>query len=304
LHLDDDVRRLLLVLAPALALALAASVARAQPVPQTHRLHWDPAWSHAGQADWVVSALSLSVVTFELGVLQPIRPPVRWADSNPFDDGVRSALRLSSPGARGALEIASWAIWGTQMAYPVLVDVPYAWKRYGYGVARDLFWQDAVTLLVAGAVDGMLRDLTGRVRPDVWDCYQRNGESCFTSADATRSFPGGHLVNSAAAAGLVCTQHLAMRLYGPPWDAVACATTITASATVAVFRVLSDNHWATDQIAGLAIGGLIGWGIPYFMHLHGRRANAGRDLRAPSALVLPLPFVVDHGGGGGAFGVF
>lgn len=287
---------------PLVVFLLAPSIAHAQTANDTHRLHWDPAWSHASSTDWAIAGVSATVVTLELGVLQPIRPPARWTATNDFDVAVRDAMRLSDPNTRSSLETAAWAIWGTQMAWPLLVDVPYAWRRYGFGVARDLFWQDAVTMLVAGAIDGALRDLTGRVRPNAYDCYRQNGDSCLTNSDSTRSFPGGHLVNSAAAAALVCTQHLYTHLYGGPWDGVTCATTLTATATLSVFRILSDNHWATDQLAGLAIGGLLGWGIPYVMHFHGHSAPS--DERPPVAMVLPLPMTFDHGAGAGVGGIF
>jgi len=286
------------------AFLLAPSLARADDGASTHKLHWDPAWSHANGTDWGIAAVSLSVVTFELGVLQPIRPPAHWTQTNAFDEGIRDALRVKDSGTSSALATAAWALWGTQMAYPVVVDVPYAWRRYGWAAARDLFWQDAVTMLVAGAIDGFLRDAVGRVRPNVSDCYAKNGESCLdANSDTTRSFPGGHLVNSTAAAALLCTQHLYTRLYGGPWDAVACATTITASATITVFRVMSDDHWATDQIVGAALGSLLGWAIPYVMHFHGH-ALARTDEPPPSALVVPMPMTFPGGGGLGLGGVF
>ena len=290
---------------PALALAaifFASATAAAQKPPKTQRLHWDPAWSHANAADYVLGGVGTTAVVAELVFLQPMRPPLRWSQPILFDEAARGALRVDDPGARSALETTAWMIWSAQLAYPLVVDAPYAWARYGFGAARDLFWQDAVTLTLAGAIDLALRDLSGRIRPDVYDCWQKNGDACLASVESTRSFPGGHIVNSAAAAGLVCTQHLYTRLYGGPWDAAACATTITASATLAMFRILSDNHWATDEIVGAALGGLIGWGVPFAMHFHGHRAAA--DAKPPAVLALPFPLALPGGAGGGIAGVF
>jgi membrane-associated phospholipid phosphatase len=251
-----------------------------------------------------------SALIVELLTLQPMRPPLRWNSPILFDSDVRSALRLSSASARHTVEDVAWVLWGLQVAYPVLVDIPLAWARHDYALARDLFWQDAVTLTLAGAVDLAVRDVAGRARPGVYDCLAQGGNNCLSGVDSTRSFPGGHTVNSTAASVLTCTQHLYMRLYGGPWDGVACATTLASNVTLAVFRIMSDNHWATDQIAGLAIGGLIGWGVPYVMHFrgHARGPSENRTPAAPSnatgLMLMPMPIALNHGAGLGVTGLF
>lgn len=289
--------------------------AHADPVPQSA----DPSkrvpphdawWSHSNAWDYSLAGVGVAALIVELGVLQPIRPPLRWSSPILFDTDVRNALRVSDDHSRHNIEYVGWALWGLQLAWPVLVDVPYAWNRYNYAMARDLFWQDAVTLTLAGAVDGALRDLAGRARPGVYDCLSRGEAHCLDgNSDTTRSFPGGHIVNSTAASVLTCTQHYYMRLYGGPWDAVTCATTLASDLTLAVLRIVSDNHWASDQIAGVAIGGLIGWGVPYVMHfrprvrLEGDRP-AGETQRPAGALVVPMPIMVDHGAGLGVAGIY
>lgn len=249
--------------------------------------------THADAWDYTLTAFATTLVAVDFAAPQTIREP-HWTQPILFDADARSALRVSDAGTRTTLENTAWGLWFAQMGFPVLVDVPYAWARYGPAVARDLFWQDAVTLTVAGALDALLRDMTGRLRPDVYDCWVAGRSGCLTSAESTRSFPGGHLINSAAAASLTCTQHLYMRLYGKPWDAITCATTIGASFTVAMLRVMSDNHWATDQIVGAAIGGFVGWFVPWFMHFR----------RAPSAVFVPIPVAFERGAGAGVAAVF
>jgi len=294
----------------AFALAFAvADAARAEPAGQgpdqpRHRPRWDRAWTHHGVWDYSLAGTSALAVVVEGVVLQPIRPPLRWTAPILFDADVRGALRASSASTRNTLEDVSWALWGMQIAYPVLVDVPFAWARGDHQLAVDLFWQDAATLTFAAAVDLGLRDLAGRARPRVYDCLSGGGTHCLDDVESTRSFPGGHIVNSTAASVLACTQHLSMELYGGPWDAVACATTVASDVTLAVLRIVSDNHWATDQIAGMAIGGLIGWGVPYVMHLHGhaRSSASGRD--GPSVIAVPMPVPLDHGAGLQVTGIF
>lgn len=275
------------------ATLLVASICDAEP-PHKPRVRWDAAWTHANAWDYTLTAFATTVFTVDLVGPQPVREP-HWTQPILFDADARSALRVGDKDTRTSLENAAWGLWFAQMGYPLFVDVPYAWARYGSSVARDLFWQDATTLTIAGALDALLRDMSGRLRPDVYDCWIAGRSDCLTSAEATRSFPGGHLINSAAAAGLTCTQHLTMRLYGSPWDAITCATTIGASFTVAIFRVMSDNHWATDQFVGAALGGFIGWFVPWFMHLRGH---------APKTMVVPLPIAMERGAGAGVAAVF
>ncbi|MDP9002915.1 MAG: phosphatase PAP2 family protein [Myxococcota bacterium] len=268
--------------------------------------------SHSNAWDYSLAGIGAAALVVELGILQPIRPPLRWRAPILFDTDVRNALRVSDEHTRHNIELVGWALWGAQLALPVLVDVPYAWSRYGYGMARDLFWQDAVTLTLAGAADGALRDLVGRARPGVYDCLAQGGAHCLDAdSDTTRSFPGGHIVNSTAASVLTCTQHYYTRLYGGPWDGVACVTTLTSDLTLAVLRIVSDNHWVSDQIAGVAIGGLIGWGVPYVMHFRrGARVRIegdrpAKESQSPSgALVVPMPIMVEHGAGLGLAGIY
>ena len=80
-------------------------------------------------------------------------------------------------------------------------------------------------------------------------------------------------------------------------------------------RIVSDNHWASDQLAGMAIGGVIGWGVPFVMHLHGRassgasgasdsKKHAPSETSAPGVMAIALPMALDHGAGLSLSGIF
>ena len=68
---------------------------------------------------------------------------------------------------------------------------------------------------------------------------------------------------------------------------------------IGVVRIVSDDHWASDEIIGGAIGALIGWGVPYALHLHELGAK-----ESSSPMVAPMPMAFERGGGLGLVGFF
>ena len=261
--------------------------------------HWDPEWSHSNAWDYTLAGVGATALALEAIFMQNSQPSLRWTDPILFDREARDLLRIDNSTSHDVAQTLSWVLWGAQIALPVAVDVPYAWARYGFGLARDLFWQDAVTLFVTAALDLALRDLAGRARPFVWECIERGGTDCIYGPEAVRSFPGGHFLNSTAASVLTCTQHLYVHLYGGAWDGLTCAMTLASDATVGILRIATDSHWASDELVGAVAGALLGWGIPYVMHFMPKSAP---DAKPPAALVLPMPIALDRGGGLGVAG--
>lgn len=284
------------------AALLVTSASRADDTSETGPLRWDPAWSHAGPADYLLTGVGLAGLAFELAFLQSHQPALRWTQPILFDEDVRNLLRGSTAGTRRAAETAAWVLLVPDVAYALVVDVPYAWSRYGSGVARDLFWQDTTALSLATAVDIVIRDSVGRARPNVSACLTAGGtpSSCLgSSTEATRSFPGGHFAVATTGAVLLCTQRLSMHLYGSPEDALACAAGLTAAAAVGTLKMVADDHWATDILAGGALGFAFGWGVPVVMHLHGSASS-----KEPGVTWAPTPIAVDRGAGLGVIGLF
>jgi membrane-associated phospholipid phosphatase len=241
----------------------------------------------------------------EAAVLQNRSQPPRWIGPILFDGAIEEAFRARTQTAHGAMEGASWVIWFALVGYPLAVDVPHAWISYGRDVAWDLLWQDATALSLAGAVDFALRDSVARLRPSNTHCLDQGGTNCLqlSGPEATRSFPSGHLSETTTGTALICMQHLTMHLYGEPWDGVTCASAIAADSAVAVLKLVADDHWATDIVAGAALGVAFGWGLPVLMHLHGQAEGHPYGVSS-GTLVAPMPMVYDHGGGLGAAGFF
>jgi membrane-associated phospholipid phosphatase len=105
----------------------------------------------------------------------------------------------------------------------------------------------------------------------------------------------GHSTASFTLAGLTCIHHAYLPLYGggAP-DALACAGSMAAATTVAMMRVVSDQHYLSDVIIGSAFGALAGVGMPWLLHYRG---GGSADQTAPpdskhykiSATVMPTP---------------
>ena len=143
------------------ALLTVAATARADDPPAAKPLRWDLEWTHAGLADYALTGVGLGSLALELALLQPKQPPLHWTGPILFDQAVRDVLRGSTVEVRHTAASVSWGLLDVNMGYSLVVDVPYAWARYGPDVARDLFWQDSTALSLAGAADLALRDAVG-----------------------------------------------------------------------------------------------------------------------------------------------
>ncbi len=285
------------------AVMLHSSRAAAEEKPKPHQIHWDAAWTHANAWDYALTGAGLTTLVTETIVLQNRMPTPRWYGPILFDQAIVDATKGQTAEIRNNAANVSWGLWFLEMGYPFVVDVPYAWVRYGRQVAWDVFWQAATAFSLSGAFDFAARDITGRVRPLNYECLQAGRGNCLTGPEDTRSFPSGHFTETTTATALICTQHLKMELYGAPWDAVTCASAIAADGVVGALRLVADDHYATDLIGAGVFGVLFGWGVPTLMHLHGHAVVVADGGPLP-AMVLPMPMAFDHGAGVGATGLF
>lgn len=113
-----------------------------------------------------------------------------------------------------------------------------------------------------------LKRLTGRARPDVGE-----GAHHFDPFESDDALPSGHASRAFAAAAVFADR------YGGPVPALAYG----AAGLVAISRVVLDRHWASDVVAGAALGIAVGRSLSR-RHAEGRR---GFDF---------YPFVTGDGG--------
>lgn len=149
----------------------------------------------------------------------------------PGDAQVREALLAwATPGVVAVLRVANRAgDWRILLPGTLLLFLVFARAR-----ARWWIW---LSLMVAAPlVEGLLKEVIGRSRPEA----------------TSLGFPSGHA--TAAAAFFAAVAYLAGSL---PWPAVRLAVRVGAVAIlllVAIARVVLRAHWPSDALGGMALG--------------------------------------------------
>lgn len=248
-----------------------------------HRL----AWVYPRFRLWqYISSAVVSGTNLYLEYKEGYYPDRWWKNGSLFDDAARSWLRADTEEGRSRADLWSDILWHPVQYYTVFVDsllVPLAFDRGNTLVAWQmtmLNWQaiGAAFFLIRGS-----HIVFGRARPSNQGCSEEpNAEH--PCSKKSSSFMGGHTGMAATGAGLACAHHQALPLYGGGVpEVIPCVVLNVASLTNGVLRVVADKHWATDIVAGYAVGLTIGWGLPWLLHY--RLAEGEEDV----ALVPGLP---------------
>ena len=278
-------------------------VAAAADRPSSPRIEWDPRWPRFRNAEYIAAGAFAAVAFASLAI-----PPSedQWTEIKGFDRAARDVLRIRSDHARSMARDASDLLLGLMINHLSLDVVIVTWWGHDRGsVAWQLAMMDAEALAVNAALNGLVAGFTSRERPYRDECTgpeERQSRDC-RSSKRYRSFFSGHSSTSFTMAGLTCSHHAHLPLYGggAP-DALACAASFAAAATVSTLRVVSDQHFASDALTGASVGSLIGLGLPWLLHYRGGAAPPDAAAAArPSGVSLR---VVPAGLGGALIGTF
>jgi membrane-associated phospholipid phosphatase len=154
-------------------------------------------------------------------------------------------------------------------------EVPHRWSRDVPVVVEA----SAITL----SVNAFVKHLTRRSRPAAHFCEsERTIVPC--PPDTRLSFYSGHTSSAfaaAVAAGTIADFH---HLENRKWI---WASGLTFATTTGVLRVMSDQHYASDVLTGMAAGGLAGWLIPK-LHRPDRAASPSAAARSRSSATTPV----------------
>lgn len=275
----------------ALVLCVGAPAARAEELyPQ--RDHFGPPltwrWKRFGAADYAVTGGG-GALMLAFAIIKP-RAQHSLSGGILFDETARDALRAPSIDSRYAFRDASDVGVSLAVTWPFFADALTTawWYRGSRDAAQEMALIDMEAFAVAGAVQGITNVMVSRERPYGRTCgtdeLPEDSIDCSGSGHY-RSFFSGHTTFSFTGAALVCSHHFQNSLLGAPWDALSCAGAYAVAGTTATFRIVGDDHYASDVIIGALVGTAVGYGVPL---LHYRDPNASARNGAFQLTVLPL----------------
>jgi len=256
----------------AAAFALAAADARADvEIAPGQKTMWRDQWPSFRAEEGALTAGAV-LGTAALLANGPAAEP-RWTGGVLFDDAVRSALRIESEAGRArAARIGDLTYYGAAVI-PFAVDV----LLVSLAIRRDTTtaYNVAMTNLEAFAYSGLLSfvstTLSARERPEATGCLAAGGGERCNLESRTESFFSGHTTISATSAGLVCAHHAHVPLWGGgAADAAACGLAGFMTVVTGTSRVMADRHYASDVLAGGAVGFSVGYLVPTLLRYRGR----------------------------------
>jgi len=253
------------------------------------RVVWDPSWQRV--RPWEYPAIAgLYAVDWYVRSHEP--PPDRpsWEGNNAFDDTIRGWLRASSYQGRRVAATVSDDLVLAGTAFPFAVDLPVVMFIHGQpGVMWQMLMMDLEANAVAGVVNNTLFHYGGRARPNTQSC---NADASYDpycgSPGDNASFPSGHVLTIATAAGLVCVHHRYLPIYGSDAaDTGSCVLMSAATVATGIARIVADRHFATDVLSGALIGFGSGYGLPWLLHYRTDDMR-GSGKAGPSIALLPM----------------
>lgn len=207
--------------------------------------------------EWTAAAIG-AAVWLSTGALfkRHIAPTeCRWCEANAFDSELRS-LRWSDPQpADVASDVISYGI--APLVAGGLVSFAAIREQRASELSIDLVIV-AEAAVAAGLTGEALRYTTGRERPSAHE-RAADDKPMTSHREDNLSFVSGHAAISfalAVASGTVA--QLRRRRMAP----IIWATGLTLAAATSYLRVAADEHYATDVLAGAALGAGLGLAFP------------------------------------------
>ncbi len=194
-----------------------------------------------------------------------------WTPLRSLDTGVADSLHgwaLRTPGVVTVLDWVSTVLdpWVLRLGAAAGVAILIVRGR------RLLALWIAVTIVGAGVLGFLLKDLVRRARPDLTDAV---------AVAPGYSFPSGHALNSLVAAGVVML--LVAPVVSRSWRFVFWGAGFGLVVLVGFARVGLGVHYLSDVVAGWLVG--LGWLVVAAVAFESWRRAGGMPARDASAVV-------------------
>jgi membrane-associated phospholipid phosphatase len=198
----------------------------------------------------------------------------RWCTPGSVDAWARGVVVWSHPaGAAHASDILASVV--APLGAVAVAAVP-AW------VDRDArrFLEDGVAtaegVLVAVNLNLVAKYASARQRPGAF--YHGGG-----GKDANRSFYSGHVSFTAS---LVAATAAVQGLRDSPATPWIWGVGVPLTLGVGYLRMAADAHWLSDVVVGMAVGGAVGYLVPWLLHRPVGERSAVQVVPAPGGLAL------------------
>jgi len=204
-----------------------------------------------------------------------------WTEKNSFDEWGTTYKGNTKNSKRLASTLSDIGLYSL-MIYPVAIDsVAYA------GIAQkdwDFAWQTSLihvgVLSMTDALTRTIKKTVKRARPDASGAGKER-------ISRFESFVSGHSSLSFASAAHTCALHLSSNLYrSSTASTFTCGASSVIALATALFRIRANVHYATDTIAGAAIGVGIGYLLPNLLFYHWSQPSPSSPSSQPAALTM------------------
>jgi membrane-associated phospholipid phosphatase len=277
-------------------LAVLLGTASAASADDSSSLRWNPRWSRFTTLQYSLT-LSLTAGAFASDAWMHSADQPRWHASILLDNDARSLLVAGTEaGRKRASSISDVLVFGLAV-YPFAIDtlLVAAGLHRSYDVAWQMMMIGVQSVMLSKLITGLTKHLAGRARPDYGRCTDGNELAC---GSTTESFVSGHTSTAFVGAGLICSHHQNLRLYGSSTaGAITCGTSLAVATTAGALRIVADRHHLSDVLAGAAIGLTAGYLLPNLTNY-----DFGASATDPSGTLMPM--VSPHTFGIGYLGQF
>lgn len=215
----------------------------------------------------IIATLGLGLSAAGIKLLHP-EPRFGFRGGVLFDDQVRAWLRVKDETKHETIRLISDVL---QIS---LIAAPFAdsGRRYlNNNISGETFLKqsliDAQSFVLAMSIILASKTFVGRLRPKTPPCAGGDDDLSCASSALRKSFISGHTTASFTGAGLLCTRQASNSKTKIHWsEKWICPSALAIASGVGLMRIMSDDHYATDVLAGAAVGLLSGYLLPRLLY--------------------------------------